>query len=199
MIHWLRFAVRLLTVLYALWRSRAFPLFFLYFVAQLGDSLCEEIVYAFYGDLGPIYLYVYTAGTSLILLFALWITWDSIPSPYRLRKCAIPAVISMAVSRMAYLEVHRKIEASDLILFTAAATIFFCGQILTTAAAYALRNHTALFALGCLWLCQGVYFWGYLIHAPEWVLTGYWLPALLCSIGFIVTARLIRQPTQVYK
>lgn len=191
MIHWIRFAVRTGSLAYALWRARAFPLFFLYFTASLGDSICEEITFQFWGDSSAIYFWTYAAGTALILFFALWIAWDAIPAPYRLRKCAIPAVLAVSVGRMVVLGCG-KLDSSGWILLATGAILFFCGQILSTAAAYARQNHTALFILGTLWLIQATYFFGYLLHAPEWEATGYWAPALITSAGFVAAALKLR-------
>src|SRR5205807_2108111 len=73
----------------------------------------------------------------------------------------------------------------DALLLAVGACMFFCGQVTSAAASYAYRNHTPLLILGLLWLAQAMYFFGYLIHAPEWVATGYWLPALLACLGFL--------------
>lgn len=83
------------------------------------------------------------------------------------------------------------LDWSQRVLLAAGAILFFCGQILSTAAAYARMNHTALFILGTLWLVQATYFFGYLLHAPEWESTGYWAPALLCSVGFVLVGRML--------
>lgn len=194
MIHWFRFALQVVPLGYVLWRSRAVPLFFLYFVACLGDALCGEIVFWAFGDSSPVYFCTYTAGTALICLFALWLTWDSVPSPHRLRKASIPAILGVTVARMTALEHIGGLNSSDWLILAAGAFLFACGMILTTAAVYALRNHTALLILGILWLVHAVYFFGYLIQAPEWVSTGYWAPALITALGFVGIARVLPQP-----
>ena len=195
MIHWFRFALQVLPLGYAIWRSRANPLFFLYFIACLGDTLCGEIVFWAFGDESTVYFCTYTVGTALICLFVLWLTADNIPSPSRLRKAAIPAVLSVTVARMTALEHIGGLNSSDWLILAVGAFLFACGMILTTAAVYAPRNHTALLILGILWLVQAVYFFGYLIQAPEWVSTGYWAPALITALGFLAVGRCLPQPT----
>ena len=194
MIHWFRFALQVLPLGYALWRSRAVPLFFLYFVACLGDVLCGEIVFWSFGDSSPVYFWTYAVGTFLICLFALWLTVDSIPSPNRLRKAAIPAILAVTVARMTAIECVGGLNPAKWIILATGAFLFACGMILTTAAVYALRNHTALLILGILWLVQAVYFFGYLIQAPEWTATGYWAPALITALGFLAVGRCLPQP-----
>lgn len=192
MIHWLRFAVQVGAASYALWRSRAFPLFFFYFCAWLGDTLCGEIVYFTFGDRSQAYFYTYLTGTCFILLFALWLAWDSIPSPYRLRKCALPCVVAVILARITALECPSGLNSRKALVLAAGAILFFCGQVLSTAATYARSNHTAMLILGILWLAQGWYFFAYLIQSPEWKSTGYWFPALLCSAGFVLVGRTLR-------
>ena len=195
MIHWVRFFARLSTAAYALKRSWVHPLFFLYFCAQIGDTVAEESMFWAFGDDSPVYFCTYTVGTALICLFVLWLTWDSIPSPHRLRKAAIPAVLGVTVARMTALEHIGGINSSDWLILAVGAFLFACGTILTTAAVYAPRNHTALLILGILWLVQAVYFFGYLIQAPEWIETGYWAPALITALGFLAVGRMLPQPS----
>lgn len=199
MIHWFRFALQVIPLGYVLWRSRAVPLFFLYFVACLGDVLCGEIVFWAFGDSSPVYFWTYAAGTCLICLFALWLTWDSVPSPHRLRKFGIPTVVAVAVCRNVFLEVHHPISSSSMLLLIIAGFLFTCGQITCATALYAPRNHNAVLAMGCLWLFQAVYFWGYLLQSPEWESTGYWLPALITGVMFVLVGCLLPQPKQAYR
>ena len=196
MIHWVRFALQVGSLSFALWRSRAFPLFFLYFVAALGDSLCGEIAYFAFGDSSLVYFWTYASGTALICLFALWLTLSNVPAPHRLRKIAIPAVLGLIVARMTALECVGGLNYQKWLILAVGGFLFACGMILTTAAVYAQRNHTALLIMGILWLVQSVYFFGYLIQAPEWEATGYWAPALITALGFLGIGRALPQPSK---
>ena len=193
MIHWLRFSARLLTALYALWRSRHVPspLLFFYFTIHLGDTIAEEVVFQTFGN-NSAYFWTYGIGSALICLMALWIVFDEVPPPHTLRKMAIPAILAVTVARMTALECLGSLDSAKWLLLMIGAILFFCGQVLTAAAVYAHRNHTALLILGILWLVQAVYLFGYLIQAPEWVSTGYWLPALLVCLGFLAVGRTLK-------
>ena len=194
MIHWLRFSARLLTAIYALWRSRHIPspLLFFYFTVHLGDTIAEESVFQTLGN-NSAYFWTYSVGSVLICLMALWIVFDEVPSPGALRKIAIPAVIAITVARMTALECVGSMDSGKWIILAVGSILFFCGQVLTAAAVYAHRNHTALLILGTLWLVQAVYLFGYLIQAPEWVSTGYWAPALIIAVGFVFIGRFLPQ------
>ena len=196
MIHWLRFAALVLTAGYGCWRSWRVvtPLFFFYFLVHLGGTITQESAFWVFGDTSPAYFWTYAIGSGLLCFFVLWLTVDEVPPPHALRKMAIPAVLAVTVARMTALECVGSLDASKWLLLIIGAILFFCGQVLTAAAVYAHRNHTALLILGILWLVQAVYLFGYLIQAPEWVSTGYWLPALLVCLGFLAVGRTLKPP-----
>lgn len=186
MIHWLRFAVVALSTGFALWKARYTPLYFLYFVAHLAGTITTEITYQAFGDESAPYLWVYGSSSALLCLMALWITWDGIPEPERLHKCAIPAVLALTVGRMVAFEYRGTISSGAWLLLTVGAILFFCGQVQSAAAVYSYRDHTIMLILGVSWLMQSMYFFGWLIEAPEFQATGYWAPALLCSTAFLL-------------
>lgn len=193
MIHWLRFFLRAGFAAFALWRTRHIALFFYYFTAHLGDTVAEEIAFQFFGVESIPYFWTYAIGSCLICLFALWIAVDSVPSPRRMRKMAIPLILAVPIAHKFQLECG-SVNRGTWLLLAVGAILFFCGMVTSAAAVYSHQNHTALLSLGLLWLAQAMYFFGYLIHAPEWTATGYWLPALLACAGFLGVALTVPRP-----
>jgi len=57
-------------------------------------ELDEGAAFQFFGVESIPYFWTYGIGSALICLFALWIAVDSVPSPRRSRKIAIPAVLA---------------------------------------------------------------------------------------------------------
>jgi len=181
-----------------MWRARFTPLFFFYFISHLAGTVTQETAFWFFGDESVAYRWTYSIGSGLICLFALWISWDNVPGPQRSRKIAIPAVLAVTVARMVALGMPSGLKSGTWLLLVVGAILFFCGQVASAAAAYTPRNHTALLILGLLWLSQAMYFFGYLLHAPEWMATGYWLPALLACLGFLSVGWFLKPPKSLF-
>jgi len=192
----MRFAVRLITTVYALRQTRYTPLFCLYFMVYFGDTVAEEIVWQTFGD-GIAYLWAYGIGSTLLCLFALWITMDNVRGARRLRKCAVPGVLAVVAWRVVELESHTGLDSGKRLILTVGAFLLFCGIVTTAAATYAKSNHISLYFFGILWLAQAAYFFAYLIQGPEMKATGYWAPAFICAALFLAIGWTIPDPVGV--
>ena len=188
-------AVTFLVLSWACWRSRGQPLFFIYFAVQLLCLVGGGAIYFFFENSSPQYRYAYASCVVLISLASLFLTVDSLHWGFRLRKMAIPAMLTGAWTRLLYPECPKPMNFALCLILAEAAILLTCGMTLNAASIYVKTEKTATFWMGTLWIVQSLYFYGYLVN-DGWVPSGEWAPALIACAGFIGVALTLRQPRQ---
>lgn len=180
----LRFGFLVGANVYALWKVKSPLSVWLFLAGNLVYELLTEAAYLNHWH----YPAVYAATTILWLFFAFHVVWESLLLfSYRLRLLAIPAVLTVGMSRLCFMGVDHPWSQSSWIVLLQGSVLLFLGQVLGASSAYSPRHCNQFFILSMTWLAQTLFLCGYLLH-DSW-LGLYWLPAVIVGCGFIAVGR----------
>ncbi len=170
----------------AAWQGRHTPVLLWYFCAHLVYEIGTEPFLLARGDMSLTYAAVYAVLTGVWLVPTMVIAWESLYTRlYRLRLMAIGFVLSASLGRLCVAGLGHPATFADWILIIEGTVLIWAGSVLSMVAAYSERQDLTI-VLAALWLIQGGYFFGYVLHLPEiaWIKSGWNFPTLLCIAGF---------------
>ena len=188
----IRFGSPLAATLFAMWRTRAFPLLYLYFFANLLYLSATEIAYLRNWQ----YDSIYAIFTGIWLFFAFLIVWDALPRrAKKVRLLSLPAIVAIGLTRHCYIYMDGRLTHRGWITLIEAACLVFLGIVLGAAAGYAWPTCNVLLALSATWIALWLFLDLFLLR-DSW--TGlYWVPAVIVSVGFTAAGLAIPQKLEV--
>lgn len=156
-----------------------------YFSAQLAYTVVTTPVLWRFGNTSRAYAVVYGLFTALILVPVVEIAWESLLSrEFRLRVVVLSLLLSVCVTRLAYLGLGHEASLANWIVLAEAAILHWAGVVLGMAAVH-VKSRDVVLVLSLLWISQSTFFFGFCLHdSPLWDKLGYVVPTGLCVAAF---------------
>lgn len=155
-----------LSILFAGWWTRHSLALFAYFCAQFVGTLAAVVVHYACGDDSLAYGATYIVLTAAILFSVVNMARLCIGRNHA-RICAIATILSVTLTRMAYLALGHSPMWYDWIGLIEGGVLFWSGLIVGFASPFQQRTGIHL-SFGLLFLAQTGWRWGFYIHMPGW-------------------------------